>query len=89
MELYQNLKENTLVDIYRCYELWSLAKQVANFEGSIVEIGSWRGGTAAILCLASDSSTRVYICDTFEGVVKAQKTIVKPLKAIVNHCKAL
>lgn len=73
MHIYNQVKNNTLVDIYRCYELWSLAKELAGTEGDILEVGVWRGGTGAILAKASETSLRtaVYLADTFEGVVKA------------------
>lgn len=71
MSIFNQIKEkNTLVDIYRCYELWSLASQHKNKKGDIIEVGVWRGGTGLILASANQSAT-VYLCDTFEGVVKA------------------
>ena len=71
-ELYSSVKENTLVDIYRCYELWSMVQSLGGVEGDILEVGVWRGGTGAILCKASEgTSSKVYLADTFEGVVKA------------------
>lgn len=72
-ELYSLVKNNTLVDIYRCYELWSLVKDLKNVAGDILEVGVWRGGTGVILCEASKTftNTTVYLADTFEGVVKA------------------
>jgi len=71
--IYQKIKNHTLVDIYRCYELWTLAKQTATIEGDILEVGVWRGGTGAILAEAvkNISSKTVYLADTFSGVVKA------------------
>ncbi len=73
MEIYTHVKGNTLVDIFRCYELWSLAKQTYNIEGDIIEIGVWRGGSGALLAKAVESyeSKKVYLADTFYGVVKA------------------
>ncbi len=70
---YQKIKGHTLVDIYRCYELWSLAKQTASVEGAILEVGVWRGGTGAILAQSVKEipSKTVYLADTFSGVVKA------------------
>ena len=72
---YNAIKEYTLVDMYRCWELWTLVGQSAKLDGGgILEIGVWRGGTGAImarkaaLCGISDP---VYLCDTFTGVVKA------------------
>lgn len=72
LSIYQKIKSNTLVDIYRCYELWSLAKQVRNLDGDILEIGVWRGGTGSILAEAvKDTPKTVFLADTFTGVVKA------------------
>jgi len=71
-KIYNDIKdEHTLVDIYRCYELWAISKQLSNNEGSVIEVGVWRGGTGLILAKASSEDTMVYLCDTFEGVVKA------------------
>jgi O-methyltransferase len=72
IEIYDKVKLNTLVDIYRCYELWYLAKQLSNIQGSILEVGVWRGGTGAILAKAVEpNGKKVFLADTFEGVVKA------------------
>jgi O-methyltransferase len=71
-EIYSKVKDNTLVDIYRCYELWYLVGNLKAIKGDILEVGVWRGGTGAILCKASENSeTVVYLADTFCGVVKA------------------
>lgn len=71
---YNVIKDRTLVDIYRCYELWKIIEQVSELEGALIEIGVWKGGTGGLiakkseLCGIKDS---VYLCDTFSGVVKA------------------
>jgi O-methyltransferase len=72
-ETYSRIKNHTLVDMYRCYELWTLAKQAADIEGNILEVGVWRGGTGAVLAQAVRNQTwkKVYLADTFAGVVKA------------------
>jgi O-methyltransferase len=70
LNAYQAVKEFTLVDIYRCYELWDLAKQTARVEGCIVEVGVLRGGTGCLLAIAAPAK-EVYLADTFAGVVKA------------------
>lgn len=73
-EIFARISANhTLVDQYRCYELWRLALQTRRLEGDIVEVGVWRGGTGAILAKAAGDTATVYLCDTFEGVVKAGK----------------
>ena len=72
MNIYQKINNNTLVDIYRCYELWVLANQSTKIDGIILEVGVWRGGTGAILAEAvRTSKKKVYLADTFKGVVKA------------------
>ena len=69
MNIYEKIKLFTLVDIYRCYELWSIAKQTENIDGDILEVGVWRGGTGAIIAKAAQSK-KVFLADTFSGVVK-------------------
>lgn len=73
--LYEEVKDFTLVDKYRCFELYKLVEQVSKLEtGALIEIGVWRGasalmiGTQALNCGIKDP---VFLCDTFTGVVKA------------------
>jgi O-methyltransferase len=71
---YEVIKQHTLVDLYRVWELWSVAKQIWKVEGDVLEVGVWRGGTGAILCEATRGAGRtVFLADTFTGVVKAGK----------------
>lgn len=73
LKMYHTVRKHTMVDRYRCFELWSLVEQTRKLDGSLIEIGVWRGGTGALiakkasLCSITDS---VYLCDTFAGVVK-------------------
>lgn len=73
--IYEVVRENTLVDRYRCYELWQLVEETAKLpEGDLIEVGVWRGGTGAILARKAQLlgiRNSVYLCDTFKGVVKA------------------
>jgi O-methyltransferase len=72
--VYQAIRYQTMVDIYRCYELWSLARQLDKIQGDFLEVGVWRGGTGALLASAAlkgDHGKHVYLADTFTGVVKA------------------
>lgn len=75
LNIYNKIKKNTLVDIYRCYELWSLVEQSSKLkEGIFLEIGVWRGGTGALIAKKMQLlglNEKIYLCDTFEGVVKA------------------
>jgi O-methyltransferase len=76
LQTYRAIKSNTFVDKYRCYELWTLVEQAKKLDGALIEVGVWRGGTGALiakkasLCGIND---RVYLCDTFRGVVKASE----------------
>lgn len=70
---YEAIRPNTLVDRYRCYELWHLLRQTSELEGDILEVGTWRGGTGSLLgrrAALLNLSAHVFLCDTFEGVVK-------------------
>ena len=75
IEVFSKIRKNTLVDVYRCWELWETASQVIkSVPGDFLEVGVWKGGTAAVLTskMAKLDPTRtVYLADTFEGVVKA------------------
>jgi O-methyltransferase len=73
LQVYRQIRTHTLVDVYRCYELWTLVAQSAKLEGALLEVGVWRGGTGALIAQrAALSGIRepVYLCDTFKGVVK-------------------
>ena len=76
MQTYEIIQAHTLVDLYRCYELWTLVDFVKNVPGDFLEVGVWRGGTSALV-LEKMKQTNVdatlYACDTFEGVVKTSK----------------
>ena len=64
----------TLVDIYRLFELWELGKQCARLGGDFIEVGVWRGGSGALLARVlthCKSQKKIYLADTFCGVVKA------------------
>lgn len=75
MRIYEAVKSHTLVDIYRLHELYSLVGQLGKLQdGDILEVGVWRGGSGALLARASEQASlsgRVFLADTFQGVVKA------------------
>jgi O-methyltransferase len=74
LQAYEIVRDYTLVDILRCYELWTLVDQVSKLEGDLLEVGAWRGGSGALIARRAELSqirSSVYLCDTFEGVVKA------------------
>jgi hypothetical protein len=55
----------TLLDTARLANLWQLC-QLSNPEGAIIEVGSYKGGSAIHLS-NSCPTRRVIVCDTFEG----------------------
>lgn len=73
--VYRAIEGATLVDEYRCFELWKLIEQVSKLDaGWILEVGVWRGGTGALLARRAKDlgiGGMVLLCDTFSGVVKA------------------
>ena len=71
---FAKIKKNTLVDIYRTYELWSLVRETSSLGGDILEVGVWRGGTGCLIAERArqlQPTATVFLCDTFKGVVKA------------------
>lgn len=74
MQVYESVRSYTLVDIFRCFELWELVEQVTHLPGDVLEVGVWRGGTGCLIAARTqlrDVNKVVYLCDTFAGVVKA------------------
>ena len=71
---YEAVVDHTLVDIYRCWDLWSALAQVAEVPGDVLEVGVWRGGTGALMaerCRLLGLDATVVLADTFRGVVGA------------------
>jgi O-methyltransferase len=71
--VYQAVRRHTLVDVWRLYELWSVLGEIAEVPGAILEVGVWRGGSAALMAARAAAlgiADPVYLCDTWEGVVK-------------------
>lgn len=68
------VRDHTLLDLARLYELWELTAQAAKVQGSVLEVGTWRGGSAGLigLQLAARGDARLLaVADTFTGVAKA------------------
>jgi len=74
LNVWRHASLHTLTDIYRSYELYQSVRETASIAGDILEVGVWRGGTGAVLAAAArrwKPEARVWLCDTFSGVVKA------------------
>ena len=76
-DVYESVRKNTLLDVFRLYELWSLTRQTKEMPaGDILEVGVWRGGSGALLASAAREfcpSACVCLADTFSGVVKTSR----------------
>ncbi len=73
-KVWPGLRENTRVDEYKGYSLWKLVEQVKHLKGDLLEVGVWRGGSGCLLaykCQQENIDAKIYLCDTYEGVVKA------------------
>ncbi len=68
----------TQIDRYRSYELWKLVEQSSKLkEGSLIEIGTWCGGSGGLIgsiARSSGISDTFYMCDTYKGIVKVDKS---------------
>jgi len=74
LNVWRRASIHTLTDIHRSYELYQCVRETASVPGEILEVGVWRGGTGAVLASAAQRwkpDSRVWLCDTFSGVVKA------------------
>jgi O-methyltransferase len=102
--VYKIVRRNTLVDVWRCYELWQLLGEVVNVPGSILEVGVWRGGTGALMARRAERlgiDDDVFLCDTWEGVVNSSgidtyyhngehsDTSLKIVRELVDECMKL
>lgn len=67
--LWPAAKKRTLVDEPRAQTLYQLARHASRLEGSLAEIGVYRGGTASLLAHVCDAKKRtLHLFDTFEGM---------------------
>ena len=73
-QLLSRIEGKTLVSKYCLYELWSLAGQLAKVQGDVIEVGTWKGGSGCLIAskfAQENINVTSYLCDTFDGVVKA------------------
>ncbi len=68
--VYRAMRKNTLVDEWRCWELWSLLGELREIPGGVIEVGVWRGGTGALMaarCQELGIDDPIFLCDTWTG----------------------
>jgi len=73
-EIYDKIKNHTMLSVERLYSLYFHAKQICedDLEGNFVECGVARGGSSILLAIVikkfSKSNRKLYSFDTFEGM---------------------
>lgn len=67
LSIYNGMKDRTLVDRNRCWNIYTLALSISDLDGNVAEVGVYKGGTAYILSKALPNKT-IHLFDTFEGM---------------------
>ena len=76
MELYNKVKDYTMVEIERCYALYTSVKYILknNIPGDFVECGVWKGGSSMLVALLlkkeNVADRKIYLYDTFAGMTE-------------------
>jgi O-methyltransferase len=72
-DVYRDVRPHTLVAPDRCWYLSAFARQALTLEGSFLEAGTYKGGTALLLrreIERAGTARKFYILDSFEGMLK-------------------
>lgn len=76
IELYNMVKEYTMVGIERCYALYNAVNYIVknNINGSFAECGVWKGGSSMLIAYtllkAGVNDRKIFLYDTFEGMTQ-------------------
>ncbi len=75
LQIYNKIKDKTLVKIDRAYMIYQFAKSSALLvEGDIAQVGVYKGGTAKMIAECfSNSRKKFYLFDTFDGLPDASE----------------
>ena len=68
MQTWQEVKHHTLLTPDRLWHLWVLSRATMHLEGTMVECGTYMGGSARLISKATNYSKRLDVFDTFEGM---------------------
>lgn len=72
-KIYNKFRDFTMMPEQHYVHTLQLAETAVDLEGSIVECGVWRGGTAAGLLSVLGPARKLYLFDSFEGLPPAQQ----------------
>lgn len=76
VEIYQKIKDYTLVPFERCYSLYEAVRYIIrnNIEGHFVECGVWKGGSCMLiahtLLKLGITDRKIVLYDTFAGMTE-------------------
>ncbi len=76
MKIYHKIKDFTLVEIERCYALYTSVLYIVrnNISGDFTECGVWKGGSSMLMALALKkmcvTDRKIYLYDTFTGMTE-------------------
>ena len=80
VDLHQEIKNNTLIDVFRIWTLCEFAKSVQKLDGDVIEVGVYKGGSGKILSKIMLNKT-VHLFDTFEGMPDADPIMNRPISS--------
>ena len=88
--LCQAVKDHTSLDKERLLSLWNLLQDanVRRIPGDVVECGSHKGGSSAVLRTAMGSHRKLWIYDSFQGMPATEEKDGEEAKAWVGKCSA-
>lgn len=70
LDLYNKIRNRSLVKIDRCFMLYQFAKHASLMaNGDVAQVGVYKGGTAKMIATCFSKKTKkVFLFDTFEGL---------------------
>lgn len=77
IEIYEKIRTITMLSFEKLLDLYNSIKYInrISLPGSIIEIGTWKGGSLAMAMLADSTNRREFIgFDTFEGHLRPPKS---------------
>lgn len=67
-ELYSKIFKNTLISKQKLYCLYNISKQISKLDGTFLEIGTLKGGSAALLA-SSLKGEKLILWDNWDGLM--------------------
>lgn len=68
-DFYPKILNTTILDTKRLYTLWFFSKSLQNVNADIVDLGCLKGGAGFVMSKANVKG-KVYLIDTFEGLIE-------------------